>query len=137
MFPYIILHMNIGGFNRLSYDSCAYDQQLHDSTSPFDYQMYGGKFENCDKCIVDKFYLKQDPALVDVESELRNITRPYSKCNNLKYSPNCKKSGMCTSTFDKSVPIVPVPEVCPIVFNNIPRQTSPGYTVPSRNICRK
>lgn len=129
--------MNIGSFNRLSYDNCAYGQRLHESVSPLEYQMYDGKYENCDKCVADKFYFRQDPALVDVESELRNISRPSTKCNMFKYSPKCKKSGMCTSTFDPSVPVVPAPEVCPIVFNNIPKQTNPGYIVPSRNVCKR
>jgi hypothetical protein len=33
------------------------------------------------------------------------------------------------------VPRILSPSLCPIVYNNIPRQTSPGYTVPNPNIC--
>ena len=74
--------------------------------------------------------------LVDIETELRNQTRPLSKCDQFKYSPNCSKSGMCISTFDKTVPTVLVPEVCPIVYNNIPRTQTPGYHLPNPNPCK-
>ena len=126
--------MNTGSSNRPIYDTCAYQKDLYESTSPLAYQLYGGKFENCNKCLYDQFYMRYD--LVDVETELRNQTRPLSKCDQFKYSPVCKKSGLCLSTFDKSVPVVLAPEVCPIVYNNIPRQTGPGYKVPNPNFCR-
>jgi hypothetical protein len=94
------------------------------------------KHENCGKCMYDKFYVKYQPEIVDVESELKNITRPLSECDQFKYSPTCKRSGLCLSTFDKTVPVVLAPEVCPIVYNNIPRQTHPGYRLPNPNICK-
>lgn len=125
---------NIGGFNRSTYDNCAYQQQLQSSVDPLAYMLYFGAHESCSKCIHDKFYVKYQ--LVDVESDLKNITRPLSKCDNFKYKQNCKKSPMCLSTFDPSVPIVPDPSICPIVYNNIPRYTSPGYKLPNQNICR-
>ena len=84
---------------------------------------------------VKQFWTRQDPAIVDVESDLRNITRPLSDCDQFKYSPACKRSGMCISTFDRYAPVVLAPEVCPIVYNNIPRQTNPGYRLPGANIC--
>ncbi len=118
--------MNQGSSNRLVYDECAYAQKLGDSTSPFQYRTYMGAYENCDKCKYDKFWRPFDPEIVDVESELKNISRPATKCANLKYSPTCKKSNMCMSTFDPSRPVVLLPDVCPIIFNNIPKQTSNG-----------
>ena len=127
--------MNIGGSNRTIYDDCQYKKQLKQSTSPLDYRLYQGKYEHCDKCVHDKSYTPYD--LVDIESELRNQTRPLSNCPELKYSPQCEKSASCVSTFDDSVPVVLAPEVCPIVHNNIPKQTSPGYTLPDGNICNK
>lgn len=124
-----------GSSNRLLYDNCAYGKRLFESTSPLAYNTYQGKFENCNKCIYDKFWTPYQ--LVDVESELWNINRPLSQCDQFKYSPNCPKSGLCTSTFDKSVPVVVVPDVCPIVYNNIPRTTGIGYALPDPNFCMK
>ena len=126
-----------GGFTRIDYDKCAYDQELYESTGPLMWMMYSGKFENCDKCVYDdkSFYRPFDSVIVDTESELKNITRPQSKCNRLKYNPKCKKSTICTSTFDKSVPVVMAQECCPIVRNNIEKMTGPGYTLYSTPLC--
>jgi hypothetical protein len=128
--------MNTGSSNRSIYDTCDYQKRLFESTSPMAYQLYQGKFENCNKCIYDKFYVPFQPEIVDVESELLNLTRPLSQCDQFKYSPSCKKSGLCMSTFDRTAPIVLAPEVCPIIYNNIPRQTSPGYHLPNPNFCK-
>ena len=126
--------MNIGSSNRLMYDNCAYSKQLHESTSPLNYRLYQGAHENCNKCRHDKFWTPYQ--LVDIETELKIMNRPLSKCDQFKYYPNCKKSAMCLSTSDKSVPVVYAPEVCPIVYNNIPRQTHPGFKVPKGNFCK-
>lgn len=124
---------NFGSSNRIKYDSCEYQKSLYESTKPLSYYIYEPKYESQTKCVHDKFYRKYD--LVDVESELRNITRPMSKCSQYKYNPNCKKNESCTSTFDNTVPIVMAPELCPIVKNNIPKTTNPGYSIPNENIC--
>ena len=42
---------------------------------------------------------------------------------------------MCTSTFSPNVPRILSPSLCPIVYNNIPKPTGPGYTMPNTNIC--
>ncbi len=125
--------MNIGSSNRLIYDNCSYQKQLYESTSPLAYQLYQGKHESCQKCLYDKFWTPYQ--LVDIETELRNQTRPLSHCDQFKYSPNCKRSGLCLSTFDKTVPVVFAPEVCPIIYNNIPKQTHPGFNLPDDNFC--
>ena len=125
--------MNTGSSNRLIYDRCAYDKELAESVAPLNYRMYSGAHENCNKCIYTKFYRPFD--LVEQESELKNITRPATKCPSFKYNPKCKKSKSCTSTFDDSVPVVLAPEVCPIVHNNIPKTNSPGYDLPPRAVC--
>lgn len=86
---------NSNGSNNLIYDDCYYTQWLHDSTSPFKYQMYEGKFENNKKCrSKDGFFHPYD--LVDIESELKNQTRPASGCGAWKYNPNYKHPG-CVS----------------------------------------
>lgn len=215
-----------GGSNRTIYDECKYKQWEHDTTDPFRYRMYEGNFENCGKCKFDNFYHPYD--LVDIESELRNQTRPLSNCGSWKYNPNyaqnrCKiekgeaefegllpvekkeeeeveeekiekftdmskncgkviyggkyKIPTCVpynskrpnytncrcnqpeqvetfvanprvdiekgvqssrvkcclngvSTFDPSVPKVAPAGLCPIVFNNIPKRTCPGFSIP-------
>ena len=119
--------MNQGSSNRLIYDNCSYAQWVYASTEPLSYRMYMGKNENCGKCRADKFWHPYD--LVDVESELRNQTRPTSKCGMYRYNPNNK-------TFNPpNPPVVLAPECCPIVKNNIPKRTDVGYVIPDPNIC--
>jgi len=108
------------GFStRLPYDDCAYIKQLNESTAPFSYQMYDGKYENCNKCVYDHFTRPFDEDIINIDSELSNRSRPASNCPSRKYNPHCKKTKNCISTFDKSVPVVLAPEVCPIVYNNL------------------
>jgi hypothetical protein len=127
---------NFGSSNRLIYDNCAYQKKLYESTSPLAYMLYDGKMESCDKCTYEgQFWRPYD--LVDVESELKNITRANSKCPQYKYNPNCKRSKYCLSTYDKTAPVVLAPEVCPIVFNNIVKMKTPGYDMPKQEFCGK
>lgn len=108
------------GFStRLPYDPCAYSKDLTESTAPYSYQMYDGKYENCKKCVQDRYVRPFDGDVVDIESELRNQTRPASKCPSRKYNSACKKSENCISSFDETVPVVLPPEACPIVYNNL------------------
>ena len=124
-----------GASNRQIYDCCAYSQSLQQSVDPLQYQLYFGAQENCSKCIDDKAWFRQDKEIVDLESDLWNINRPLSKCDMYKYNPMCKSSPMCTSTYDPANPKVLSPSLCPIVYNNIPRQDSPGYDVPNPDVC--
>lgn len=129
---------NAGGFSRLEYDNCAYQKKLFQSVSPLEYQMYAGKFENCDKCTLnkDQFWRPFDREIVDAESELTNRTRRATRCPQFKYGPLCKKSCGCTSTFDRSNPIVMPQEACPIVRNNIPKILHKGYRLNTGPACR-
>lgn len=125
-----------GSFTRLRYDRCAHQKDTFQSVEPLQYQMYGGKYESCSKCTdKDSFYRPIDAIIVDTESELKGITRANSRCPQYKYSPYCKKSKSCTSTFDKSMPVVLAPENCPIVRNNIPRISGPGYELNTEPFC--
>ena len=124
-----------GASNRPIYDCCDYAQSLQQSVDPLQYNLYFGAQENCSKCIDKKAWFKQDLAIVDIESDLLNLTRPLSNCDQYKYNPNCKASPECISTFDPNVPVILSPSLCPIVYNNIPVQTNPGYTLPNPNIC--
>lgn len=128
--------MNIGASNRQIYDTCSYEKKLFESVSPLNYRLYFGASENCNKCTDTNFYVKYQPEIVDVESELLNLTRPLSKCDQFKYSPTCKKSGLCTSTFDKKNPVVLDRDVCSVVYNNIPKRIHPGYHLPNPNFCQ-
>ena len=108
------------GFStRLPYDPCAYNKTLTEGTAPYLYMMYNGKYENGGKCVYDHYTRPFDTDIVDAESELFKLTRPATRCPSQKYNPKCAKSQQCTSTFDKSVPVVLAPEVCPIVKNNL------------------
>jgi hypothetical protein len=72
--------------NRLIYDTCAYKKTLDQSTGPFSYSMYPGKFENCAKCRIELGQTGGNGVslysgnLVDLESDLRGQTRPASLC---------------------------------------------------------
>ena len=59
-----------GGSTRLRYDECAYRKELCESTSPYAWMMYNGKFDNEQKCRKDKYWRPFDPEVVDVESDL-------------------------------------------------------------------
>lgn len=126
-----------GSSNRLIYDECSYTKSLTESVSPFAYRTYGGAYENEKKCIKDKFWKRIDSDVVDVESDLKNITRPATKCPSLKYNPKCNKSGQCISTYDPSVPVILDYNVCPIVFNNIQRMKTNGLIMPEQPSCFK
>ena len=84
--------------NRLSYDACAYQKDLQQSTSPLDYALYTGKYENCAKCRIEFGVVGGNGVslfsgnLVDLESDLRGQTRQASLCPKRMYSPkteNC------------------------------------------------
>lgn len=123
---------NFGATNQLMYDNCAYQKELQISTHPGEYRLYMGQAENENKCILGgRVFFKQDPCVVDVESELRNIKRPTSQCDRFKYNPMCAQSYMCNSTFNPNNPLIPDPSICPIVVNNIARPKGPGF--PMRN----
>lgn len=119
--------MNQGSSNRLIYDNCSYAQWVYGSTNPLNYQLYMGKNENCGKCLYDKFYHPYD--LVDVESELRNQTRPASRCGAYRYNPNNPTQN------PPQPPVVLAPECCSILVQNIPKRTDVGYILPNPNIC--
>lgn len=124
--------MNNGSSNRLMYDKCAYQKKLYESTTPLTYQLYEGRYENCNKCkFENQFWRPFD--LVDIESDLKNLNRPASQCPQFKYQPR-KVNG---NPVPQQGPVVFAPDVCPIVFNNIPKMTNPGYVLPPSNICQK
>jgi len=91
-------------FNRSIYDDCAYQQRLNENSSVLSYTLAKDKFYNKNQCRV-AFGLvggnevsRIDSNLVDIESDLRNQTRQYSLCPNMKYKPNCRNVGRQTKS---------------------------------------
>jgi hypothetical protein len=127
---------SIGTFSRLSYDNCAFDKRVEESVSPLAYRTSRFQYENIARCTYDGTqYAPFDTAIVDSETELKGITRPNSRCPNRKYNKNCKKSDICTNTFDSSVPVVYPAWLCPVVYNNIRRNDNVGYVVNNGPYC--
>ena len=130
--------MNQGSSNRLIYDNCYFQQYNHQISYPYTYMMYAGYGENAEKCRDKHFYFKND--LVDVESDLKLLNYPGSKCGMMRYNPNCRndstmKTGqtpsVCIGASTKNVPIVPAPECCSILYNNLQRYDDPGFKMPN------
>lgn len=129
--------------NRLPDDDCAFNQKVHVLTDPLYYQLYLGKYENCKRCSHPT--QKRQVPLVDVESELKNITRAASLCASMKYSPYCSYNMLkpygCLSTYDAKVPIEIPPELCLyrpnfIDIYNVPRPINNGIPDMAINICK-
>jgi hypothetical protein len=120
---------DLGTFNKLRYDTCAYQKYVSQSVSPLQYRMSMDTYENIGKCTYDAHsnYHPYDNVIVDTESELKGIRRKASSCVQNQYDPTCVNSETCTNTFDPSVPIVFPQEICPIVKNNLPQILGPGY----------
>ena len=80
---------------QLIYDDCNFVQNVIENINHSQYRFYQGAFENKNKCKYDNFYHPYD--LVDVESELRNQTRPVSKCPQVKYR-GIEQTGKCATS---------------------------------------
>jgi len=99
--------MNIGHSSRLSYDGCAYNDRLKESTGPLGYKIATDQIYNCKSCLpigatsarasnngigndVSRtsktgFAPKQD--LIDVDSIMSNRNVKLSKCKSGKTNP--------------------------------------------------
>jgi len=90
-------------FTRPIYDSCEYSKRLHESEGVLSYNVDANKFYNCDQKRVDFGLLggnnisQSGENLVDLESDLRNQTRLYSRCPTRKFRPSCDVSA-CGNT---------------------------------------
>ena len=97
--------------NILIYDTCAYNKKMQESTSPLNYTLYPGKFENTSKCRIVLGLVGGNGVslfsgnLVDLESDLRNQTRPASLCPKNHYQPQCSNysavSGLPCGNFNQ------------------------------------
>ncbi len=86
-----------GQWERTKYDNGAYEHYIRESTGPLLYQLDPNRYYNCKECRPQQpgYYgpsvsISKKNTLVDVESELRNITRPTTRDPKKKYLP-CKK----------------------------------------------
>lgn len=81
---------------RAKFDDCAYTTNLGSSVGPGQYMI--DTPNNCDDCIYMAAGINLsgkgvgicDKELIDVDSELLNITRKYSQCPSKKYLPSSK-----------------------------------------------
>ena len=80
-------------YNRLSYDTCTYSRELGENVNILKYVINEDRYEHPKKCFHGKGLLggasvsKIRGDVVDLESELRGITRNLSKCAISKAKP--------------------------------------------------
>lgn len=121
-------------FNRLNYDNCAYSKKIEESTSPLDYNLFKGKYENCKECPVGSHTNNLEfGSKTIVESELIGLTRQESKCPDKKYNP---KNSSVTADYSP-------PQMCHSIYyitpTNMKMPTSNGLNeqLMNNNCCEK
>ena len=74
--------------NRLTFDKCAYNKSVEESTYSLGYNLFIGKYEPCNTCPTADFptVIPFDKLSV-VESELFGINRQNTLCPSGKYDP--------------------------------------------------
>src|SRR5581483_9631639 len=83
-------------WNRSKYDICAYQKSLSQSTSSINYTLDPNKYFNCNDCRIEFGLIGGNNVsitsgnMVDLESELFNLTRQMSNCPERKYLPYCE-----------------------------------------------
>ncbi len=82
-------------WGRTKYDAAEYKQDLRQSTEPLGYMLYPGKWESESKCrnqlglVAGNDVSNIRGNLVDLESDLKGITRPAGNCDAVMYKPTC------------------------------------------------
>src|SRR3984957_18853094 len=95
IYIYVYIYQSMS-FNRLIYDQCAYQKDLSQSSSTLNYLMDPNKFYNCNDCRIEFGLIGSNNVsitqenMVDLESDLFNITRQNSTCPERKYLPYCE-----------------------------------------------
>jgi hypothetical protein len=96
-----------GSWERSKFDEGEYQHYIKESTGSLLYQMDPNKYYNCKECrpqqpgyIGTGVSISKKNTLVDVESELKNITRKQTRDPKGKYLP-CKKQGKQEKLLDK------------------------------------
>jgi hypothetical protein len=125
-------------WNRTTYDQCAYNKKLSQSTSPINYMMDTNKFYNSNDCRADFGILGGNNVsvtkknMVDVENDLFGITRQNSLCPERKFIPHCEEcselSGIpCTNGGCKMAHLKHLPNCKMIDYS--PRINHVGYNI--------
>ena len=127
-----------GQWNRRSSDNCSYQQQVNESTKPTDYMLFSGAHRNCGLCCsknqcCSEQNLKDEQrkvqgTRVDIESDLLNIKKLSSKCNDLKHKPQGEVPVNCLHRNEAP---------CYNWSNGLPRVTNTGYQLPNNNCANK
>ena len=129
MYNINLMTYNPSVFARNRYDTCEYAQTINQSTSPYTYATFNGRYENPSRCIYSKFPRPFDAHYVDRDSELKLIGRSLSKCSSNNYPFTNGKCDVCMSTFNNDKKsVVFDTSICPIVKNN---QYRGGSMVPN------
>lgn len=95
--------------NRLRYDQCAYSRSLEQSIAPLDYYTDISAVEHCNRCMGDVGIIGGTAVshvsgdLVALENDLRNLTRPATKCPMYQYKPTPPGEPINTQ-IDMSIP---------------------------------
>jgi hypothetical protein len=88
----LFYYINIYNYNRMAstrqtYDRCAYDDDLRQSTGTLQYHLDPIQVDNCDKCLSVNgprnkvgSYTYRPPSLIDVDSMLSNRSDINTKC---------------------------------------------------------
>jgi len=87
-------------WNRLSSDTCSYRNELAQSVGSLGWVLDSSRFENNSKCRMahgivggnDVSIIKGN--MVDLESDLKGVTRLSSKCPTLQYMNPCPQGSM-------------------------------------------
>lgn len=134
-------------WNRLQYDQCAYRKDLSQSTSSLNYLLDTSKFYNCNDCqsglgiIGGNNVSLTKSNMVDLESDLFNITRQFSTCPERKFLPTCpscaQNGGMSCGSADcaQRENLKHVPECENNIVRYAPRIDHVGYSLNYKGGC--
>jgi hypothetical protein len=108
-------------FTKSKYDSCFLTQENQSSKSIFAYVVDDSMFINKNECnnFTPPFltYIPSgvSPRSIDIENDLKGITRPYTKCVDCKYAP-------APNSLPQPNPVIK--KECTVDYNILPQ----GYT---------
>lgn len=81
--------------NRLIYDKCAAANEVNTNRNAYNYMTYDGKYSRS-QCLMNRIPSNSGVSqfagsIIDLESDLRGITRYASKCPCAKYNPKTNR----------------------------------------------
>ena len=131
-------------FNKLTYDTCSYKNNLQENVSQLSYIMDNVKFSSCSKCRPENGIVGGTAVshvngnLVDLESNLFGIDREASRCPVQKYLPNPTMAvgadyyrPVCTNKVDTTMKHLPACQLTSQRSTPHP-PTYESYTCPKR-----